>query len=211
MRWLLIAFATSVLNTDAAFPQDRAPKATAVAPQKPDPRPGQVRLNQRDGQRYVWIPPGSFRMGCSSGDSECYDGEQPSREVTISAGFWLAQTTVTERAWQKYRLATGASSLPGMDDHGHKLNDARVSNAVPVIGLTWQEAENFCGWAGGRLPTEAEWEHAARAGTTGVRYGDLDSIAWFGSNSGNKHLDSKYLWDTERTTYTTKLLGVCRR
>jgi len=75
---------------------------------------GKAKSNTRRG--YVWIPPGKFRMGCSSGDSECYYGEQPSREVTVSVGFWLAQTTVTERAWQKYRLATGASSSPAMDD-----------------------------------------------------------------------------------------------
>jgi formylglycine-generating enzyme required for sulfatase activity len=53
------------------------------------------------GQRYVWIPPGSFIMGCSPGDTECLDAEKPAHNVSITKGFWLGQTPVTQGAYQR--------------------------------------------------------------------------------------------------------------
>lgn len=144
--------------------------------------PGQVGMNSTDGLAYVWIPPGTFQMGCSPGDTECYDDEKPAHSVTISKGFWLGQTPVTVAAYKRFVAETSAGEMPSAPS----FNEGWNNEQMPIVDVTWDEAQAYCGWAGGRLPTEAEWEYAARGGTTEARYGPLDEIAWYSGNSGGR-------------------------
>jgi formylglycine-generating enzyme required for sulfatase activity len=72
---------------------------------------GETRENPKDGLTYVWVPPGKFTMGCSTADAECDDDENPPREVTLTRGFWLGQTPVTEAADARFLEANGEKTI----------------------------------------------------------------------------------------------------
>lgn len=128
--------------------------------------------NPIDGLNYVWIPPGTFMMGCSEQDSECKDDEKPAHQVTIEKGFWLGQTEATVAAYRKFAAQAGRHSPAG-------------DGTLPVSGVSWADAKEYCAATGGRLPTEAEWEYAARGGNSQPYYGVISEIAWYAGNSGN--------------------------
>jgi formylglycine-generating enzyme required for sulfatase activity len=140
---------------------------------------GASSVNPRDGQKYAWIPPGTFLMGCSPNDAKCDEDEKPSHRVTITKGFWLGQTEVTVGMYKRFASAAGRALSPAPN-----FNANWGYEQMPMVNVTWEDARAYCRWAGGRLPTEAEWEYAARAGSTQALYGPLEEIAWYDKNSG---------------------------
>jgi formylglycine-generating enzyme required for sulfatase activity len=148
------------------------------------PASATVRENPKDGLKYVWIPPGTFMMGCSPGDNGCRDNEKPAHQVTIARGFWMGQTPVTVGAYKKFAGATGRQRLGAPD-----FNTGWANENMPMVMVTWDDAQAYCAWMGGRLLREAEWEYAARGGSTEARYGNLDEIAWDAQNSGGQTHD----------------------
>jgi formylglycine-generating enzyme required for sulfatase activity len=171
-----------------------------------DPRPTRAQEQPkltagRDGLRYVWIPPGRFEMGCSPSDTHCDTDEQPRHAVTISRGFWMGQTEVTVEAYRRYTQATGKSMPPDLElfnKNGIELNPGWTRPQLPIVDVNWNDAQAYCTWASARLPSDAEREYAARAGSTDAQYGPLEEIAWYADNSGREHLDSQAFWNSVR-------------
>ena len=144
------------------------------------------------GVRLKWIQPGTFQMGSTKETDPDRDRDEVQHTVTLTRGFWLSDHEVTQAEYQAL-----------MGNNPSFYNNGDLSR--PVENLTWDDAVAYCReltWqerAAGRitalqsywLPTEAQWEYAARAGTTGARYTyngydeaeSLDYIAWYNGNS----------------------------
>lgn len=128
------------------------------------------------GMRLVFIPAGSFTMGSPYEDDMRQDDEKP-HVVHIKAGFYMSAVEVKQAQWQ---------SIMGSNRSFHK------GDSLPAEKMSWKEAVAFCEKLSElegktyRLPTEAEWEYACRAGSRDAFPGELTGMAWFAMNSGGK-------------------------
>ncbi len=133
----------------------------------------------------VYVHPGGFTLGSPDSEKGRYKNESPQTQVTLTKGYWLGKTAVTQGQWEAL-MTDNPSNVKGADR--------------PVDRVTWDDATEFCRKltererAAGRLtdgyvyalPTEAQWEYACRAGTTGpyAGAGNLDNLGWYSLNSG---------------------------
>jgi formylglycine-generating enzyme required for sulfatase activity len=158
----------------------------------------------------VKVEGGTFGMGCSSDTLNCEKDEYPLHTVAIS-DFYISKYEITNKQFCKFLNEKGVEKTGKYDDvelidmdlivgpstrnacqikyKEDKFIPLKGKENHPVIAVTYYGAIQFCEWAGGRLPTEAEWEYAARGGSKSIGYifsgsNELDRVAWWKGNSG---------------------------
>jgi formylglycine-generating enzyme len=171
------------MQTMAALSVSQSPSPTDTATPTLTPMPiptanptpkADTWIRPADEMIMVHVPAGRFEMGisddelgyvmrlCGDCQRESFGGEQPMHSVSLD-GFWIDRTEVTNVQYQ--RCVETKACEPPLDNKSSTRDPYYSNNTYdkfPVVNISWQQAEDYCKWAGGRLPTDAEWEYAAR-------------------------------------------------
>ena len=145
-----------------------------------NPAPGTTMTSAKDGMVIRYVPSGNFIMGSNEDDRLAKPDESPQHQVYLDA-FWIDQTEVTNAMFASFLNEVGNQEVDGKTWLNMRVTDPKIVQEAglwqpqagyenhPVVNVTWDGAQAYCDWAGRRLPTEAEWEKAAR-GTEGAMY-----------------------------------------
>jgi sulfatase modifying factor 1 len=193
------------------------PASTSAESPKHDPRRS---ITNTLGMKLVLIPQGEYVMGAPEGDDLARSDEKPRHRVVISRDFYLGAHEVTVGQFRAFVDATGFKTAAETDDKGTSGYDAkrrgfeynsakyswrntgyRQADNHPVVNINWYDAQAFCQWLSKkegrtyRLPTEAEWEYACRAGTT-TRFTNGDEVKGLKAVANSCDQSLKKWWDT---------------
>lgn len=176
--------ATRTASVELSEEARREP-ATAVDGTAGESDAPRIIVHEKTGIELVRIEGGTFLMGAPEGEEGSKNHERPQHQVTVSS-FYLGKYPVTNEQYARYLAENPKATEPKY------WGDRQYNQATqPVVGVSWEDAARYAEWAGLRLPTEAEWEYACRAGTegpfcSGDTEADLDKVGWYGKNSGYK-------------------------
>ena len=151
--WGLIVGGVIILGI-AVFVVIQSPKGNPFLPANTPPPAGYVMVSPRDGMKLHYVPAGPFTMG-----SDAYADEQPVHTVTLDA-FWIDESEVTNQMYSVC-VADGKCMAPLPTKDVTYYDDPKFVD-YPVINVRWDDAVTYCQWAGRKLPSEAQWEKAAR-------------------------------------------------
>ena len=140
------------------------------------------------------IPPGCFDMGDAFNEGDSF--ELPVHNVCITSDFYMDVHEVTNAEYADCVNASGCTAPAFLDSYTRSPYYGNPTyDDFPVFEVSWNQANDYCTWAGKRLPTEAEWEYAARGGLSGKRYPWGDTISGTDAN----YFDSGDPWDNDTT------------
>ncbi len=181
----------------ASVSEVREPSPAAQAAKSHQPgKTMTVNLGGGVTMEFAWIPAGEFLMGSPVNEAERFDNEGPQHRVTLTKGFWMGKSAVTQAQWE---VVMGKNPAHFKKDKILEFGGKTIPN-LPVENVSWNDCQEFIGkinvkceignWKAS-LPTEAQWEYACRAGTTtrfhaGDTEDDLARVGWYVDNSGNK-------------------------
>ncbi|MBF8276379.1 MAG: hypothetical protein HW390_1452 [Candidatus Brocadiaceae bacterium] len=175
----------AVINLKAHLKKHPSPQVRAWLKERAMQAGQEVFISKPGGYELVNIPGGVFLMGSPWQEAGRYESESPLHEVQVP-GFYMGRYPVTNEEYARF-----LKENPNVKEPAFWADRQFNQTKQPVVGVSWEDAQRYAAWAGLRLPSEAEWEYACRAGSKTRYYsGDTDEdfnrVGWYSVNSGSQ-------------------------